>query len=59
MDGWSVGQFCEELGQLYGQSSSAKASANAGAKAGANLRGKADRPLNDFADHARDLEQQP
>ena len=59
MDGWSVGQFCEELGQLYGQSSSAKAGANAGAKAGANLRGKADRPLNDFADHARDLEQQP
>jgi hypothetical protein len=52
MDGWSVGQFCEELGQLYGQSSSAKAGANAGAKAGANLCGKADRPLNDFADHA-------
>jgi hypothetical protein len=44
---------------LWWQSSSAKAGANAGAKADANLCGKADRPLNDFADHARDLEQQP
>lgn len=55
MDGWSVGKFCEELGQLYGQSSCAKAGENTGA----NLCGKADRRLNDFADYARDLEQQP
>ncbi|WP_375699425.1 amino acid adenylation domain-containing protein [Pseudophaeobacter sp. TrK17] len=55
MDGWSVGQFCEELGQLYGQSSSAKSGANTGA----NLSGKADRPPYDFADYARDLQQRP
>jgi amino acid adenylation domain-containing protein len=46
MDGWSVAQFCHELGQLYAQAG------------GAKLSGIADRPLYDFADYARDLQQQ-
>lgn len=47
MDGWSLGQFCLELGQLYD---------------GASAVERADlvaRPAHDFGDHARDLPASP